>query len=90
MEIYSLEAEKSCRWEGISTRGFRLGDPGGGSMRSYGMLMLLAAMEYRNLTARRPCSHNEGDLHLKSQCTLGDCLRSHWCYRKKSGNKELA
>ena len=30
MEIYSLEAEKSCRWEGISTRGFRLGDPGGG------------------------------------------------------------
>lgn len=52
-------------------------------MKSYGTVMLLTAMEFRNLPliARVhyrnwvwPCSHNEGDLHWKNQCTIGDCL----------------
>lgn len=81
------------------TGGIRLGATGGESMKSYGTVMLLTAMEFQESatnssctteTGSWPCSHNEGDLHWKNQCTIGDCLSEATGAAERSLEQELA
>ena len=69
-------------------------------MKSYGTLMLLTAMEFRNLTLGAGVHYRNwvlAMLTLWRRFALETSrhyrrlpFKSHWCYRKKPGTKELA
>lgn len=69
-------------------------------MKSYGTVMLLTVMEFRNLPLKARVHYRNWVLAMFTQwrrLTLEKSmhyrrlhLRSHWCCRKKPGTKELA